>query len=383
MRFLKLFAVCTPGLEPFTSHELRQLKLPLSPHGENGRGNERGGVEFECSLIDVYRCNLQLRTASRVLVRFGSFYSVRFPELRRKAGNLPWEDYLKVGKPVAIRVTCHKSRLHHQQAVAERIADAISDRLKYPVQIDTYHEETDTNPPQLILVRLVNDQCTISMDSSGELLHRRGYRLAVTKAPLRETMAAAMVLASGWDRNSPLLDPFCGSGTIPIEAALMARQIPPGRKRHFAFMDWPNFKKNAWDALLQGPIPNPQTPFPRIIASDRDTGAIRTAQANAERAGVLDCIEFSCHAVSSIDPPSGPGWIITNPPYGVRTESNRDLRNLYAQIGKILRRKCPRWQLTLLSSSQLLLHTGLQFDEEISLMNGGIKVRLARGAVHI
>ena len=404
---MKLFAVCVPGLESYTSQELERPGLSILHPEEKNVDHEIGGVEFEGDLIDIYRCNLHLRTASRVLVRLGSFYAAGFPELRRKAGNLPWEQYLKPGQPVAIRVTCHQSRLYHQRAVAERIVGAISDRLNQPVQVAKYHEELETkssidNPPSppfskggmgrlmskggtggsLILVRMVKDQCTISIDSSGELLHRRGYRLALTKAPLRETLAAAMLLASGWDRISPLLDPFCGSGTIPIEGALMARQIPPGWRRNFAFMNWPNFEEKTWDTLLQGATPRPQTHFPKIIASDRDAGAIRAAQANAERAGVLDCVEFSCHAVSSIDPPSGIGWVVTNPPYGVRTESNRDLRNLYAQFGKVLRKKCPGWQVTMLcSSSQLLHNTGFQFDEGISLMNGGIKVKLIRGTV--
>jgi putative N6-adenine-specific DNA methylase len=406
---MKLFAVCAPGLEPFTSQELEELRLSLSPPGEKKHAEERGGVELEGSLIDVYRCNLHLRTASRLLVRLGSFYSIGFPELRRKAGNLPWEDYLKAGKPVAIRVTCHQSRLYHQQAVAERIAGAVSDRLKYSVIVEKCSEEIEKdfstgNPssppfnkggmggfqtysqrrmPQLIVVRLVNDHCTISIDSSGELLYRRGYRLATTKAPLRETLAAGMILASGWDRISPLLDPFCGSGTIVIEAALLARQIPPGRGRHFAFMDWPSFKEKAWDALLCDQTPGIQAPLPRIVASDRDAGAIRAAKANADRAGVPDCIEFSCHAVSSMDPPPGPGWVVTNPPYGVRTESNKDLRNLYAQFGNVVRARCPRWEVTILCNSSQLLHsTGLDLDESIPLMTGGIKVRLVSGRIY-
>ncbi len=411
MPLLRLFAVCTPGLEPFTSQELEQFHLLLSIPGEKEHhdDNERGGVEFEGSLIDVYRCNLHLRTASRMLVRLGSFHAVRFPELRRKAGNLPWEDYLKAEQPVSIRVTCHQSRLYHQQAVAERIGAAISDRLKSPVIVEKSSEEieidfsTDNPPsppfnkggigkfqtysqrrmPQLIVVRLVRDNCTISIDSSGELLHRRGYRLATTKAPLRETLAAGMILASGWDRVSPLLDPFCGSGTIAIEAALMARQIPPGRARHFAFMDWPSFERKTWDALLSGNPTGNQFPLPRMIASDRDAGAIRAAKANAERAGVSDCVEFSCHAVSSMDPPPGPGWVVTNPPYGLRTGSNKDLRNLYAQLGKVLRAKCPGWQVTMLCSSAQLLHNiGLDFDEGIPLITGGMKVRLVRGTIY-
>jgi putative N6-adenine-specific DNA methylase len=385
---MKLFAVCTPGLEPFTFQELGRLGLSSSPLMETEEDPERGGIEFEGSLIDLYRCNLHLRTASRVLVRLGSFYTAGFPELRRKVANLPWEPFLKAGQPVALRVTCHRSRLYHQRAVAERVAGAISERLKQtalpsPPSSKGGVRDIQQTPSQLILVRIANDHCTISIDSSGELLHRRGYRLATTKAPLRETVAAAMLLASGWDRLSPLLDPFCGSGTIAIEAALMARPIPPGRSRHFAFMDWPNFDRNIWETLLSEVSQDHSSPFPKIIASDRDAGAIRAAKANAERAGVAKHIDFSCHVVSSMEPPADRGWVVTNPPYGVRTASNKDLRNLYAQFGKVLRAKCPGWQVAILCSNVQLLHqTGLDLDKGISLMNGGIKVRLVMGKVN-
>jgi putative N6-adenine-specific DNA methylase len=192
-----------------------------------------------------------------------------------------------------------------------------------------------------------------------------------------------MIVGSGWDGVSPLLDPFCGSGTIAIEAAQMAHRIPPGVKRHFAFMDWPNFDRISWNALLSDPRSTHPTTFPRIIASDRDEGAIRAALANAERAGVGNCIEFTSRAISAIEPPPGPGWVVTNPPYGLRTKANLDLRNLYAQFGRVLRAKCSGWQVTLLCSSIQLLHqTGLKLDKEIPLMNGGIKVRLANGTVN-
>jgi putative N6-adenine-specific DNA methylase len=147
-------------------------------------------------------------------------------------------------------------------------------------------------------------------------------------------------------------------------------------------MDWPKFDQRTWNELLSESSRGHKTPLPGILASDRDAGAIRAAQDNAERAGVTDCIEFSCRAVSSIEPPPDRGWVVTNPPYGVRTESNKDLRNLYAQLGKVLRSKCPGWQVTLLCSSLQLIHNaGLKFDEGIPLMNGGIKVKLMRGKV--
>jgi len=386
----KLFAVCAPGLEPFTALELNQLGL-IGSHSpsqseniltESGPQYESGGIEFQGSLHDVYRANLYLRTASRVLVRLGEFYASAFPELRRKASRLLWENYLAPERPIALRVTCKKSRLYHEGAVAERLEGAIADRLGNPPPVQKYHEDSGTELPQLIVVRLVDNLCTISIDSSGALLHRRGYRLATAKAPLRETLACAMVIASGWDTISPLLDPFCGSGTIPIEAALLARRVPAGYNRRFAFMDWPNFHSKFWDKLLADAGKAIVSDIPKIIASDRDAGAIQAAQANAERAGVADCIEFSCKAISAIDPPPFPGRVVTNPPYGVRLSRTNDLRNLYAQLGKVLRTRCPGWHVTVLCDRvQLIRSTGLEFDKGISMTNGGLKVRLVRGLV--
>jgi putative N6-adenine-specific DNA methylase len=387
----KLFAVCAPGLEPFTALELDRLGLmgnhPISMSEnfltEKEPPYELGGIEFQGSLHDVYRANLYLRTASRVLIRLGAFYASAFPELRRKASRLLWENYLVSERPIALRVTCKKSRLYHEAAVAERVVGAITDRLGNPPPVHRYREDPDTDPPQLILVRFVDNLCTISMDSSGALLHRRGYRLATTKAPLRETLASAMVMASGWDRLSPFLDPFCGSGTIPIEAALLARAIPAGYSRRFTFMDWPNFDSKIWDELLARAGKGIASDIPKIIASDRDAGAIQAAQANAERAGVGNCIEFSRKAISAIDPPPGPGWVVTNPPYGVRLKKTNDLRNLYAQLGKVLRAKCPGWRVTLLCDRvQLIRSTGLEFDRGISMVNGGLRVRLLRCLVN-
>jgi putative N6-adenine-specific DNA methylase len=377
----KLFAVCTPGLEPFVAGELHQLGL--MGDDESGPFYEFGGIEFQGSLHDAYRANLYLRTASRVLVRLGQFYAAEFPELRRKAGRLLWENYLTPGKPIALRVACQKSRLYHETAVAERVAGAIEDRLGKPSPVHKYKEDPGTDFPQLIVVRLFDNLCTVSIDSSGPLLHRRGYRLATAKAPLRETLASAMVMASGWNKTSPLLDPFCGSGTIPIEAALLAGRVPPGHGRRFAFMDWPHFDSKLWNRLLADAARAIVSDIPRIIGSDRNAGAIRAAQANAERAGVARYIEFSTRAISAIDPPSGPGWVVTNPPYGVRESHKKDLRNLYAQFGKVLRTKCPNWQVTMLCDQvRLIRNTGLDFDQGIPTMNGGLKVRLVRALVN-
>ncbi|MBI4679220.1 MAG: class I SAM-dependent RNA methyltransferase [Elusimicrobia bacterium] len=374
----RLLAVCSPGLEPFVAKELRGLGWkdigsPWPPKPDGGPG----GVEFQGSLPDIHRANLLLRCADRVLVRLGEFRVHGFPELRRIASRMPWERYLSPGRPIAFRVSCRRSKLYHERAVAERLAGAIADRAGKPPRVQPFHDDSGTPLPQLVVVRLEDDLCAVSMDSSGALLHRRGYRLAATKAPLRETLAAAMVMASGWDQASPLLDPFCGSGAIPIEAALLARKVPPGHSRRFAFMDWPGFDPKAWDKTLAEARKGMAQAGPRIIASDRDAGAIQAARANAERAGVADAIEFSCRAVSAVEAQAAPGWVVTNPPYGVRLAKTGDLRDLYAQLGKVLRARCPGWQATMLAADRRLLRcTGWDFESVASTMNGGLKVEL-------
>lgn len=390
-----LFAAAAPGLEPLVRQELinfgfrlpeetppSQEEAPVQTAPQPAQEREEdGGIEWEGSLTDMYRANLHLRTASRVLARAGAFTALTFAELRKKASKLPWEQYLRPGQPAALRVTCRKSRLYHSDAVAERLAGAISDRLGKETPSVKFVESAEEHP-QLVVVRLVHDECTISIDTSGQRLHRRGYRLAAAKAPLRETLAAALLLGAGWDATAPLLDPFCGSGTIPIEAARLSRRIAPGKRRRFAFMDWPNYDPRLWQTLVEQAAAQEQPGCAVIQASDRDAGAIELATANAERAGVLKNIEFSCRAVSAITPPPLPGWIITNPPYGLRVSSGHDLRNLYARLGDILRVQCPGWQAGILCSEQALIgQTRLSLPNSLRTVNGGIPVRFFMGTV--
>jgi len=372
---LSLFAVCAPGLEAGLAHELQQLKLtPRAP--ENAWGNLEGGVAFEGALKDLYRANLHLRTASRIVVRIGEFSAVSFAELRRKASRLEWERFIRPGQALTVKATCHKSKLYHSDAVAERVVGAIEDHLGRTAEIS---ENTQT-----VLVRLVRDQCVLSLDSSGELLHQRGYRLATGKAPLRETLAAGLLLHAGWDGSTPLLDPFCGSGTIAIEAALLAGKRAPGVSREFAFMRWPSFNRAVWETGVSAARAKECAVTVPIYASDRDAGAIEAARANAHRAGIAESLSLACHAISNIEPPPGPGWVITNPPYGARVSEGKELRNLYAQLGKVLRQKCAGWQVALLyTDPALLAQTGIKFDgaRQLKLNNGGLKVTLAVGRV--
>ena len=371
----ELFAVVTPGLESIALNEMEGLGLKILKI-------ENGGISFQGDLKDLYRSNLNLRTVSRILIRFGKFHSSAFSELRKKSSRLDWERFLTPGQTVSIRATSHKSRLYHSDAVIERVLGGISDHLgSVSTHIKTSDIE-DSGIEQLILVRLVDDECVISIDSSGDLLHRRGYRLETAKAPIRENLAAALVLASGWGKDSPLIDPFCGSGTIPIEAALLALGYPPGLKRNFAFMNWPNFDPILWKQLLSVAQIMASENLPTIYASDRDAGAIKIATANATRIGLENLIQFECKAISAISPTSQPGWIITNPPYGLRVTSNQDLRNLYAQFGNTLRKSFQGWHVTFISSdARLFAQLGFALDTSIKFNNGGIKVTLGRGKV--
>jgi putative N6-adenine-specific DNA methylase len=322
----------------------------------------------------------------------GSFHVSTFYELERRSKKLPWAEFLPASGKVRLRVTCRKSKLYHSDAVGERILSAIAGSASRAIEASA--DQTDPSeiedapdsdprivqePGQLFVVRIVDDECEVSADSSGELLHKRGYRQEIAKAPLRETIAAAMVLASGWKGKEPLLDPMCGSGTIPIEAALIARKIAPGLRRNFQFMDWPGFDAERWNRALEDARAGVTDFSGEIFGSDRDAGAVRASTRNAERAGVSENVRFSSEAVSGSiaaigDSGRDSGWILTNPPYGVRVGESDDLRNLYAKLGSALKSK-PGWRLGVLTSdSALVRQTGLSLKPRFSTSNGGIPV---------
>jgi putative N6-adenine-specific DNA methylase len=375
------FAMTAPGLEDLLAKEISSL---IGKHGETSSG----GVEFSGGMKDMRRVNLQSRIANRVLVRLDEFHASSFHELERRAKQVEWERFVASGKPVRFRVTCRKSRLYHSDAVAERLAAAVKAKVggnKLVILQSEADEELDdeaANDAQLFVVRVTDDICSISADSSGELLHRRGYRQAVAKAPLRETIAAAMVIGSGWDMTSPLVDPMCGAGTIAIEAAMMARKIAPGANRRFAFESWPKHNAAVWKSEIETAHGEVLGECPaRIVASDRDEGAIAAGRSNAERAGVSNDIDFDVRAVSAAEFPDGPGWIVTNPPYGVRVGDPAPLRNLYAQLGTTMRKRASGYTLALLSAdSELEDQIKIDLHEVFKTSNGGIPVHLVAGA---
>jgi putative N6-adenine-specific DNA methylase len=391
---LELFAVTAPGLEALCAAELARLGIAAAV--------EPGGVAWSGSLAELYAANLELRTATRVLVRVGEFDARSFSELERHARRLAWERFVgRRGRAVTLRVTSRRSKLYHERAIAQRVLEAI-DRQAGPLgpsKAGGGSEEEDaasgaagaTEDPdaQLFVVRFLRDRCTISADASGLPLHRRGYRQAVAKAPLRETLAAAMLLGSGWPADVPLLDPLCGSGTLAIEGALLGRRIAPGlaaaggTPRGYAFEAWADFDAGVWEELVgharDAVLPAAGIP---IHASDRDTGAIEAARANAARAGVLDDITFEARALSAVEAPGPAGWLVTNPPYGQRVGEQTPLRDLYAALGNLARRRLAGWTLALLSADRRLdAQLGVRLDEVLRTSNGGIPVRLMVGRV--
>jgi putative N6-adenine-specific DNA methylase len=354
------FAICAPGIEAVTAAELLSLGATID-------ATEPGGVSFQADAALLYRANLELRTASRVLKRVAQFDARTWFELERHAKKISWATLLGAGMAPEFEVTSRKSKLYHNRGIAER--------LERIVGADT--AAGDPSRTARFQVRAVRDRFTISADASGELLHRRGYRLETAKAPLRETLAAAMLLGCGWDGSRPLVDPFCGSGTIPIEAALLARRIAPGLRRAFAFEAWPDFDATVWagvraDAesrIIAGAAP--------IIGSDRDAGAIDAAGANAGRAGVAASVAFHTRPLSAIDPMAGSGLLLTNPPYGARIGEEKALRNLYAQLGNVARTRLPGWRVALLGANPRLEgQVGVPLHEVWRTSNGGIPVHL-------
>lgn len=370
-QLLDLFAIAAPGLAPWLADELREMELVVDevlPAGVTFRGGQR----------EVYRANLHSRIATRVVVRMAAFEATHFSTLEKRLRAVEWARWIPAQAGVACRVTCRKSRLYHSGAVAERVQEAIARSVPHRAVAVT-DEDEDDGSDQLLLVRLDHDHCTISLDSSGALLHRRGYRQAVAKAPLRETLAAAMLRAAGWDGRRPLVDPCCGSGTIPIEGALIARHLAPGRNRSFAFERWPSFDGRQWRAAQAAAHEAELATSPVAIAgSDRDAGAIEAAMANAERAGVAADISFTRQALSEARPVgSTPGSVAVNPPWGARVGEAAALRNLYAALGKLKHGAFEQWDMAMLAADpRLVRHARLPFHTVFATNAGGTPVTL-------
>ncbi|MCM2264001.1 MAG: hypothetical protein NDI73_02300 [Desulfuromonadales bacterium] len=359
----KLFAIVSPGLEAICARELTELGL-------NDLEIVPGGIGFVGRLADLYRANLRLRTASRVVVRFARFRCRAFPDLYRDAARLPWGRFLRADTPIHCRVTCRNSRLIHTGRVAETLQAAIGHSLGREIA------PVDAGG-QLLLARVVDDIVELSIDSSGELLHRRGYRTSVAAAPLRESLAAGILGLLGWDGGEPLADPLCGTGTFLLEGALLAARHAPGLQRPFAFMAWPGYRAGLWGQLCTE-AQREERPLPAAIAGgDADAGALAAARANLARAGVEGVVTLEHQPLSSQPIHPGRGLVVCNPPYGKRLTTAEPLEEYFAGLGRQLERAYPQWRKALLCPDpRLAKATGLSLHKVAELDNGGLKVGL-------
>lgn len=357
---LEIFAVAPPGLEHLLLAEIRALNF-------KGVTATQGGISFKGDWSEVWRANLELRGATRILVRIGSFMAFHLAQLDKRATKFPWSNTLPHGTALKVEVTCTKSKIYHDKAAAQRIENAL---LSQGYRISP-------KPDIAVKIRIDDNRVTLSLDTSGESLHKRGHKEAVGKAPMRETLASLFLRQAGYDGTGPVLDPMCGSGTLPIEAAEIAHNLQPGRSRSFAFEHLAGFDASALTAMRRTAAP-PKGP-PQFFGSDRDSGAVRMATDNAARAGLSEACAFQNHSLSDMQPPPGPpGLVISNPPYGGRIGNKHMLHGLYASLGDTIRSRFPGWRAAIITSEpSLAKSTGLPFKPKSApVPHGGLKIWL-------
>jgi len=355
---LNCYAVVVPGLESVAADELKEL----AAHDVR---IEAGGVSFTTTMDGVFRINLRSRVCTRILLRLASFRALSFPELYNKSKKINWQQYLATQSGMTVRASCHGSRLMHSGRAEAAVSDAVRDRQGV--------EANESGYAQQVLLRIENNQCTISLDTSVDRLDRRGYRLHSGKAPLRESIAAGMLRWLDWQPDEPLLAPMCGSGTFAIEAAWMAKKRAAGLDHAFAFTHWPSLKDKRWQRALAkaGAMQSGQSP--RIIASELDAGILRQAKQNAMQAGVGDIIDFQQTDVRKLRRPedsSCAGLIVCNPPYGDRVKT--DVGALYAALGGVFKRQFADWRMAIIVPNQSCQKAlGLQVRRQLKIKHGG------------
>ena len=358
----EIFLVATPGLEGPLCAEARAkgFKAKTVP----------GGVTLKGGWPEVWRANLEIRGASRVLARIGAFRADHLSLLDKRARQFPWGDVLRPDVAFRVEASCKKSRIYHSGAAAQRIERAISEELGAPASPEA---------EVCVKARIEKDLCTIAVDTSGEPLHKRGHKQAVAKAPMRETMASLFLRQCGFDGTEPVVDPMCGSGTFVIEAAEIAANLQPGRSRRFAFEQLTSFDPAAWQRMRS--THSGATPAVRFYGSDLDAGAIRMSRANAERAGVAGITEFQQLAIEDLAAPAGPpGLVIVNPPYGDRVGEKARLKSLYRTLGQTLLTRFAGWRVGLVTDEASLADaTCLPFALSAApVLHGGLRVTLFR-----
>ena len=359
-------APCHFGLESVLKKEISDLGYEITRV-------EDGKVCFTGDEGAICRANLFLRTAERVLLQIGRFQAQTFDELFEKTKKLEWEQFIpKDGKFWVTKAASIRSKLFSPSDIQSIMKKAIVERLKTQYHI-TWFEETGNSYP--IRVSILKDEVTIGIDTSGESLHKRGYRKLTSKAPIKETLAAALILLTPWNRDRILVDPFCGSGTFPIEAALIGAHIAPGMNREFLAEQWKNFlPKKLWYAAVEEAndqiIHNIKM---NLQGFDIDGEVIQAARQNAQLAGVADQIHFQQRPVSELYSNKKYGFILTNPPYGERISEKDELPKLYREIGEIFQR-LDTWSFFIITSFEEAQHyLGRKSDRNRKIYNGMIK----------
>lgn len=367
-------ATTTPGFEHQLQSELSELE------GVVVKDLISGGVEF-CGPLDlIYSTNLYLRTANRILMRIESFTACSYPELYNKCRRIDWELYCGFSGAVSFSVSSRNSRLHHTDNIRKTVFDALSEHMKkLGVNVSN-----DPDAGVVFHVRIFQDECTISIDTSGDLLYKRGYRLKTAFAPMRETIAGAVLMLAGWSRYPVIMDPMCGSGVFILEALSMALHKAPGVNRSFAFMNWPAFNSQKWEKSRSKAIGEELGHTEKkFFASDIEEEAIVSARENASRLGVADFVEISKQDCLTLKPVSSSGLLVSNLPYGKRVgASESGLHEFFAKLGKHLCRQFSGWDFAFIVEDPGFAGiSGLRVSKEIRFKNGGIAVKLVMGRI--
>ncbi len=364
----EIFLTAPPGLEQALLKEVGAL-------GFASAKSMPGGVTVMGGWSDVWRANLCLRGAARVLARIGEFRAFHLAQLDKRARKFPWGDVLRPDVPIRVEVSTNKkSKIYHAGAATERVERALTESFGA-----TLAKGEDGPAGVTLKLRIDDNNCVFSVDTSGEGLHKRGHKVAVGKAPMRENLAAMFLRDCGYDGTEPVVDPMCGSGTFVLEAAEIALGLMPGRSRRFAFEDLATFDATAFEALKGGDHQQAPQDLPRFYGSDRNAGAVDMATANAARSGVSALVHFHQAAVSDLMPPEGPkGLVIVNPPYGARIGNKKLLYALYAALGQTLKTRFKGWRVGIVTSETgLATATNLPFRPYgAPVAHGGLKIRL-------
>ncbi|PZD96031.1 class I SAM-dependent RNA methyltransferase [Paenibacillus sambharensis] len=367
MKTIELIATSPMGLEAIVARELRDL-------GYEHVTVDNGRVTFRGTPADISRANLWLRTADRVLVKMGEFDALTFDELFEGTKALDWPDWIPGDAEFPVEGRSHKSQLSSVPACQGIVKKAVVEKMKQRYKTEWFPED---GARYVIEVSLLKDRATLTLDTTGPGLHKRGYRKLVTEAPLKETMAAAIIMISRWRPHRPLYDPFCGSGTFPVEAAMIGWNIAPGLRRSFNSELWPIIGEQAWEQAREEAYDLVKDDIPlEIGGSDIDPKAIEVAEASAKKAGFAKELKFHTLPVSQVKLDSDYGCIVTNPPYGERLGDEREAEKTVRSLG-FTASVLSTWSVFALSPARSFEHYyGKPADKKRKLFNGRIECNL-------